>query len=190
LSCKIHCFAILAFRDTKHVAKYKERSKEDDKNKDDHLFHYCKSRMYFRVMKRSLLVLLSFLSINIALAQDRDVVEIRKLLLAQVMEWNNGSIDGYMKGYWESDSLLFIGSSGPRYGYEATLKRYKDHYPDAAHMGHLKTSISSMQRLSDDYYFIVGKWALNRSAGNVDGSFTLLFRKIKGKWVIVCDHSS
>jgi len=36
----------------------------------------------------------------------------------------------------------------------------------------------------------VGKWALARNAGDVDGSYTLLLRKIKEKWVIVCDHSS
>jgi len=36
----------------------------------------------------------------------------------------------------------------------------------------------------------VGKWALKRSAGDVSGSYTLLIRKIKGEWVIVCDHSS
>jgi hypothetical protein len=122
--------------------------------------------------------------------QDKERWEIRKMLFAQVMEWNKGSVDGYMKGYWESDSLLFIGSKGPRYGYEATLKRYKEAYPDADHMGKLRSTITSMQKLSPEYYFIVGKWALARKAGDVDGSYTLLLRKIKGKWVIVCDHSS
>jgi ketosteroid isomerase-like protein len=121
---------------------------------------------------------------------DKDVTAIRRLLFAQVTEWNNGNIDGYMKGYWESDSLLFIGSKGPRYGYGATLKRYKEAYPDAGHMGRLKSTIVSMRKLSDDYYFIVGKWALKRTAGDVDGSYTLLLRKIKGKWTIICDHSS
>lgn len=145
-------------------------------------------------MKPIFISILCLLSIPYVHAQDRNVDKnvfaIRKLLLAQVMEWNNGSVEGYMKGYWESDSLLFIGSKGPRYGYEATLKRYKEAYPDADHMGHLATAISSVQKLSDDYYFVAGKWALTRKAGDVDGSFTLLLRKIKGKWVIVCDHSS
>ena len=123
-------------------------------------------------------------------AQDNNVFEIRKMLLAQVMEWNKGNIDGYMKGYWENDSLLFIGSKGPRYGYEATLKRYKEAYPDTAHMGRLVSRITSIQKLSNEYYFIVGTWALKRSVGDADGSYTLLLRKIKGKWVIICDHSS
>ena len=142
-------------------------------------------------MKKLLLGLCCTLLLHTAsFAQDKDVFAIRHMLIDQVAAWNSGSIDGYMKGYWDSDSMLFIGSKGPRYGYEATLKRYKEAYPDAAHMGKLTTHIKSMERLSDDYFFIVGTWALARKAGDVDGSYTLLVRRIKGEWVIVCDHSS
>ncbi|TAG96598.1 MAG: DUF4440 domain-containing protein, partial [Sphingobacteriales bacterium] len=45
-------------------------------------------------------------------------------------------------------------------------------------------------RLSTEYYQVVGQWGLIRSAGNVGGYYTLLFRKIKREWVIVSDHSS
>ena len=142
-------------------------------------------------MKKLLLGLCCTLLLHTtSFAQDKDVFAIRHMLIDQVAAWNSGSIDGYMKGYWDSDSMLFIGSKGPRYGYEATLKRYKEAYPDAAHMGKLTTHIKSMERLSDDYFFIVGTWALARKAGDVDGSYTLLVRRIKGEWVIVCDHSS
>jgi len=123
-------------------------------------------------------------------AQSKDEQEIKAVLAAQEAQWNKGSVEGYMHGYWENDSLLFIGSKGPRYGYKATLTKYKEAYPDEAHMGRLTTKISEMRRLSPGYYFIVGKWALSRSAGNVSGDFTLLLRKIKDKWVIVVDHSS
>lgn len=133
-----------------------------------------------------LLVALPFM----AQAKGNDEAAIRKMLAAQVAEWNKGKIEGYMKGYWESDSLIFIGSKGPRYGYAMTLKKYKEAYPDADHMGVLTSTILSMKKLSGDHYFIVGSWALKRKAGDVGGSYTLLIRKIKGEWVIVCDHSS
>ena len=141
-------------------------------------------------MKKLLICTFCIVLTHNLLAEDKNIWEIHKMLFAQVMEWNKGNIDGYMKGYWENDSLLFIGSKGPRYGYEATLQRYKEAYPDTAYMGKLISKITSVQKLSDEYYFIVGTWALNRSVGNVNGSYTLLIRKIKGKWVIVCDHSS
>jgi len=141
-------------------------------------------------MRSSIYLLIFCLLSHAGFAQNKDEREISATLSAQVVQWNKGSVDGYMKGYWENDSLLFIGSSGPRYGYQATLKRYKEAYPDAAHMGVLTSVVKSMQRLSPAYYFIVGTWALKRSAGDVSGSYTLLLRKIKGRWVIVCDHSS
>lgn len=141
-------------------------------------------------MRKLFLILISFFTFFCSRAQDQDVIAIHRLLLNQVMAWNSGSLEGYMHGYWQSDSLLFIGSKGPRYGYDATLKRYKEAYPDADHMGRLSTTIVSAQRLAANYYFVVGKWALAGVAGNVSGSFTLLLRKLKGKWVIVCDHSS
>lgn len=141
-------------------------------------------------MKKLLFLFLGIFLSQYTIAQNKDETAIRKMLSAQVTEWNKGSIDGYMKGYWEDDSLLFIGSKGPRYGYQTTLKRYKEAYSDADHMGQLTSTITREEKLSDSYYFIVGKWALKRKAGDVDGSYTLLLRKINGKWVIICDHSS
>ena len=126
----------------------------------------------------------------LACSSGNDEQQIRTMLAAQVAEWNRGNIDGYMKGYWESDSLLFIGSKGPRYGYTQTLQQYRKSYPDAEHMGILTSTIVSVKMLSDSYCFVVGKWALNRSVGDVGGSYTLLLRKIEGTWVIVADHSS
>ena len=139
-------------------------------------------------MKKLLFVVLVLVSAS-AFAQN-DEVTIRKMLQAQVDQWNKGNIEGYMYGYWESDSLLFIGKSGPKYGYEQTLANYRKSYPDAAAMGKLNSEVISLKKLSPEYYFAVGKWELEREAGNLAGSWTLLIRKIKGKWVIVSDHSS
>jgi len=140
-------------------------------------------------MRRAFLLFYIIVLPVLAFAQH-DEAAITKMLAAQVTEWNKGNIAGYMKGYWNSDSLLFIGSKGPRYGYATTLARYKEAYPDAAHMGTLTTTITSLSRLSPEYYFAVGTWHLDRTAGNVGGSFTLLIRRVHGEWVIVCDHSS
>lgn len=143
-------------------------------------------------MTKTLLMLALCLSVHAAAgAKGRDDEQaIRKMLAAQVVEWNKGNMEGYMKGYWENDSLLFIGSRGPTYGYAATLANYKKKYPDAAHSGVLTSTILSISRLSASYYFVVGRWALARQAGDVSGSYTLLIRKINGEWVIVADHSS
>lgn len=129
-------------------------------------------------------------SITNSKAQNNDESAIRQILSRQNSAWNRGDLDSFMIGYWNNDSLLFIGHSGPRYGYETTLNGYKKSYPDTAHMGHFTSTILSMKKLSNEYYFIVGKWELKRSVGDASGYYTLLFRKINGQWVIVADHSS
>jgi len=141
-------------------------------------------------MKKLFLVCICMYSFQTAFCQTKDELAIRNMLSAQAVQWNAGNIPGFMKGYWENDSLVFIGKNGPTYGYQPTLERYKKSYPDAAHMGKLTSTIVSMKKLSAEYYFVIGKWALKRDAGDVGGSYTLLIRKIKGEWVIVCDHSS
>jgi ketosteroid isomerase-like protein len=57
-------------------------------------------------------------------------------------------------------------------------------------MGKLSFDLLEVKKLSPEYYFVLGKWFLKRSIGNTGGYYTLLFRKIKGKWVIVVDHTS
>ena len=122
--------------------------------------------------------------------QSADEKAIRQLLDEQTIAWNRGNIDDFMKGYWENDSLMFIGKSGVTYGYQNTLNNYKKNYSNADQMGTLTFTLIKVERLSPDYYFVVGKWFLKRNAGDVGGHYNLLFRKIKGKWVIVADHSS
>ena len=139
-------------------------------------------------MKRILLLWLLCTAATTYAQTDKE--QILQVLDMQMKAWNSGSIEQYMTGYWNNDSLVFVGKSGPTYGYNKTLQNYKRSYSDAAKMGQLHFDILQVRQLSADYYFVLGKWALARTAGDVSGSFTLLFRKIKGKWCIVADHSS
>ena len=47
------------------------------------------------------------------------------VLYDQEKAWNSFDIDAFMDGYWKSSDLVFCGSSGPVYGWEATRERYK-----------------------------------------------------------------
>lgn len=127
---------------------------------------------------------------TIANAQSKDELLIKTAMQEQLRAWNTGDIDAFMKTYWQSDSLMFIGKNGVTYGWKNTLNNYKKGYPDTAAMGKLDFNIIETKRLSPIYFFVVGKWHLTRSIGDVGGHFTLLFRKVKNKWLIVTDHSS
>lgn len=125
-----------------------------------------------------------------AFAQKADELAIRKVMDTQTNAWNSGNIDAFMETYWKSDSLVFIGSTGPTYGWQTTLEHYKERYPDTAAMGKLHFDLLQVKALSAYYYFVIGKWHLQRTIGDIGGFFTLLFRKINGKWVIITDHTS
>ena len=125
-----------------------------------------------------------------AFTQTREEQIIRNTLEEQRQAWNTGNLESFMSAYLQSDSLMFIGKSGVTYGWQNTLDNYKKGYPDTAAMGKLKFDILEVKRLSVLYFFVVGKWHLTRSIGDVGGHFTLLFKKVKNKWVIIADHSS
>ena len=142
-------------------------------------------------MKKRAFFFVLFLILSVSsFAQDKNTKTILDILDRQTQDWNKGDIDAFMKGYWENDSLMFIGKSGVTYGYQNTLNNYKKNYKGPDQMGKLTFNILQVKRISEDCYFVVGKWFLKRNAGDVGGHYTLVFRKINGQWVIVSDHSS
>ncbi len=142
-------------------------------------------------MKKLIIFFCTLLLAVPVFAQQKDEQQILSILNNQTIAWNNGDIDRFMIGYWQNDSLMFIGKSGITYGYNQTLANYKKNYPDRASMGQLKFTIVQVKRMAADVYFVVGKWQLTRpEKGDTGGHYTLLFKKIKGNWVIVADHSS
>ena len=140
-------------------------------------------------MKPILLTVLLF-SFLIGSGQSEDEKLIRESLSKQTESWNEGDIEGFMETYWKNDSLMFIGKSGINWGWKATLENYQKGYPDTTAMGKLSFDIIQVKQISPEYFFVVGKWKLSRTIGDLSGHYNLLFRKIDGMWVIVADHSS
>jgi ketosteroid isomerase-like protein len=142
-------------------------------------------------MKTKFLFLLLWVSLGLlSNAQSRDEKEIRQLLTTQTAAWNQGNIEGFMQTYWKSDSLMFIGKNGIKWGWQTTLNNYKKSYPDTTAMGKLSFDILQVKKLSTEYYYVVGKWMLKRTIGDLSGHYDLLLRRIKGRWYIIADHSS
>jgi ketosteroid isomerase-like protein len=134
----------------------------------------------------SILILISF----IAFSQSKDQTAIKTVMNKQTESWNKGDIEGFMTTYWHSDSLMFIGKNGIKWGWQTTLENYKKNYPDTVAMGKLFFTLLVMKKLSPEYFYVVGKWYLKRTIGDLSGHYDLVFRKIKGQWVIIADHSS
>ena len=117
---------------------------------------------------------------------------IGQVLTTQAAAWNRGDIPGFMQGYWQSDSLVFIGRKGPTYGWQPTLANYQKNYPTAAAMGQLDFSGLRVSLLAPGAAQVVGHWHLARPAalGDLQGYFLLVLRQVEGKWVVVADHTN
>jgi ketosteroid isomerase-like protein len=140
-------------------------------------------------MKKIVFILGMLISVS-SMAQSNDEKIIRNILADQISFWNKGDIPGFMQGYWNSDSLVFVGKNGPTYGYNNTLSNYQKNYPNKDYMGILNFDILSVQPMEKDHFFVIGKFMLQRKVGDASGHFTLILRRINGVWKIVSDHSS
>jgi ketosteroid isomerase-like protein len=121
-------------------------------------------------------------------AQDEKAI--LNVLETQRLAWNRADVDGFMLGYWKSDSLCFVGKTAPVYGWQTTLDNYKKRYPGKAAMGYLAFTVIKLDVLDKKNAFMLGQWHLSRASGDVGGYFTLWFKKFGGEWKIVCDHTS
>lgn len=143
-------------------------------------------------MKRFSILLIFLLSIAalVKAQTPKDKQAILDVLEKQRLAWNKGDLEVFMEGYVKSDSLLFVGSSGPTYGWQKTLDNYKKTYQGKAGMGILTFGIKKVDFLNQDVAFVLGSWHLKREKDEPQGYFTLLFKKLNGTWKVVVDHSS
>ena len=130
----------------------------------------------------------SILSQSQVRADDRS--EIETLLSAQAADWNRGDIDAFMEHYWKSDELTFSSRGQTTRGWTGTKENYKRRYPTREQMGQLKFTQLEITSLGDSAALVLGRWQLMREQSPVEGNFTLIFRRLDDKWVIVHDHTS
>jgi len=149
--------------------------------------------MFFKSMlnMRTILIIKLILLLSHSIfAQSNEKLEILRVLESQRLSWNDGNLEQYMTGYWQSDSLLFVGKRGPQYGWQKTFDNYKKSYPNKVAMGKLTFNILKVDVYTSDYAFVLGEWILDREKDQPRGFFTLQMRKINGQWKVIADHSS
>ena len=129
-------------------------------------------------------------TMSIESVSAKDSIDIMKVMKFQENAWNSGDINSFMEGYIKSDELVFSGKSGPVYGWNETRNRYLKNYPDTQTMGQLKFTVNKIRSVSADVTFLIGEYYLTRSTEDSYGHFTLFWKKINNKWLIISDHTS
>lgn len=139
---------------------------------------------------KKLFVLFLFITVTtFAQTETEDRKAILAVLKMQENAWNQNDLEGFMQGYIKSDSLKFYGSSGLTHGWKNTLENYKKGYPTKEHTGNLSFTIDAMTQIEEGSYYVMGQFHLVREAGNANGVFLIIFRKIEGEWKIIADLS-
>ena len=120
----------------------------------------------------------------------REIDAIKQVLTSQQLCWNNGDIDGFMLGYWNSEKFKFSWVNGTEYGWENALEKYKISYPTKESMGEFIFEILEVKLTSDTTAILDGEWELIRKNDNPNGSFTYIFKKIENNWLIISDYTT
>ena len=121
---------------------------------------------------------------------DDTAKEIEAVLSRQAKAWNRGDIDGFMEDYWKSDELTFSSGGQTTRGWKSTKENYQRRHPTREKMGQLTFSEVEITPLGESAALVLGRWQLARDESPVGGNFSLVCRKMDGKWVIVHDHTS
>ena len=144
-------------------------------------------------MKKFIILLITLVFTTSLYAQnskiEKDKAAILAVMDAQEQAWSTNNLEEFMEGYWKSDSLKFYGSRGITYGWENTLANYKRGYPTKNESGTLTFKINDISPISKKSYWVMGEYFLKRNAGDANGIFMIIFKKIKGEWKIVADMS-
>lgn len=141
-------------------------------------------------MKKLIISFILIISFNSeVLAQSNDKQKILTVMKQQEAAWSKHDLEGFMQGYWKSDSLKFYGSNGITYGWKKTLDNYKKGYPTKGHSGTLNFKINSITQIENNSYYVMGEYYLTRKIGDANGVFMIIFKKINGEWKIIADTS-
>ena len=120
----------------------------------------------------------------------KDRQSIMAVMQMQEDAWNQGDVAQFMTGYWKSDQTVFNGASGPVFGWDKVLDRYLKAYPDRKAMGALAFEITALYPVAKKVALMTGKFNLTRESGDLEGYFTLVWKKINKQWLMLSDHTS
>ena len=122
-------------------------------------------------------------------SQSKDEKKILEVMRLEEKYWSSGDIEAYVNLYAPSDSTRMILTKGAAYGKDSILAFYKRYWPKER-MGTLVLDGERMERLSKKYYYVTGYFHVSYPDGkSVNGRFSGLMKKIKGKWYLYTDHA-
>lgn len=115
---------------------------------------------------------------------------INGVLAAQTAAWNDNDLDGFLAAYWNSPSTRFVADGVVVEGYDAVVQSYRANYGAGGDLGRLALSDLAVTMITEDVATVTGRFNLENAKGLETGAYTLVMRKVDGRWRIAHDHTS
>jgi ketosteroid isomerase-like protein len=148
--------------------------------------------VFTKTINQSILYCLLLIINVLPIATFSQSKEIKKMLIVlreQERTWSSRDIEGYVNLYAPHDSTRMILSKGAAYGKENILAFYKKNWPKEK-MGTLKLDGEQFEKLSRRFYYVTGYFHVSYPDGKkIEGRYSSLMKKIKGRWYIYTDRS-
>jgi len=125
-----------------------------------------------------------------AASPTQEKAAILHVVLNMEQAWNRGDFRGYMSAFADPD-VVFVSGGRIQAGWQSTLDHYIRDYGGAPERrGHLHFYDMRVDLLCPDAALLISHYHLERPGHPQEGINTRLFRKRRGRWVIVMNHVS
>jgi ketosteroid isomerase-like protein len=152
-------------------------------------------RCYHPCMHKTRIFLLGFMLLSSMYrlrAEEDSAKTIKGILNQEAIDWNQADLVKFVAPYADQ-CVIMSGNQISETSRAQVLAHYQQKYPSHAAMGKLTFSELTVRPIGQESAFVTGRWHLDReksAGGPVGGIFSLVFRKIEGRWQIVLDHTS
>lgn len=119
-----------------------------------------------------------------------DETLISTLLNGMARAWCEGDIEVMFASYWRDAGLRYANGAAVVRGFDAVCDNFRGRFSDRATMGQLSFSELEVEKLGPDVATAFGRWHIEREAGPAEGLFTLVLKRMGGRWLITSDHAS
>lgn len=121
---------------------------------------------------------------------DAMVTSIRTAFDGWGAAWNNGDLEGYLEGYWDSEQTRYVSNAQVVRGKAAIVAGYRSRFPRSEALGTLALQHIEVEAIGEQDALIFGVMAHTLDETTREVAFTVHVRQIDGTWRIVSDHSA
>jgi|HubBroStandDraft_2_1064218.scaffolds.fasta_scaffold335704_1 uncharacterized protein (TIGR02246 family) len=107
-----------------------------------------------------------------------------------VEAWNRHDLDGYLDGFWRSDSLILVVEGETVRGWDLLSKALHTGYPNPTEMGNVTLDRVQVQMLSSDLALALTWDTVSFPKKKEFGTSTIVMKKLPEGWRVAVMHTS